>query len=480
MNPKTYYIWTLGCQMNEADSERIASVFQDLDFTQASSPEDADYIVVNSCSVRQKAEDRVYGKMNNYMFLKQQNPDLKIILTGCMVGKVTRNYKKANASKIYQRLRQNLPMVDYFMDISNLTVFKKQLEQDSFSQELLLQLRDETSYLNVQPQYNKKYKAYVPIMNGCNNFCTFCIVPYARGREKSRPQSKIILEIQQLIARGCREICLVGQNVNSYKNDYNSTHARSRSPHSPYSMPFARLLHEVSMIKGDFRISFTSPHPKDFHDQIIDVVASSEKCMPWVHLPLQSGNDEILKQMRRPYTRDHYMGIVSKIRKAIPRVALATDIIVGFPGETRAQFRDTLDIVKRAGFDMAFIGRFSPRQGTEAFDFDDDITQAEKALREQQINEILMHNNYSYMHQLKGTSIRVLVETQKKTIRGFEYFGRTDGMKNIKFHLSQERRLIGNFVSVKVTKINNWSMVGELITLHDQIQSSHHSLKNSD
>ncbi len=455
-NAKTYHILTYGCQMNEADSERIAGVFESVGMRRAARERDADYIVVNTCSVRQKAEDRVYGKMLVYEDIKRERPSTKIIVTGCMIGKVSRNYKKDNAAAILKRLKHNLPIVDYFMDISNLDLFREQLQHDNVSEELLMQLRSETNYLEVQPVYDKRYKAYVPIMNGCNNFCKFCIVPYSRGREKSRPMAGILDEVARLVAGGAREITLVGQNVNSYKSKEVPADAR-------YQVPFAHLLDEVTRLPGDFRVSFTSPHPKDYHDEVIDIVASSEKMMPWMHVPLQAGNDEVLKAMRRPYTRERYMEIIGKIRAAIPHVALATDIVVGFPGETAAQFEDTLDIVRRARIDMAFIGRFSPREGTEAYLLVDDVSAAEKERRENAINEILIENNRAYMAQFVDKEVRVLVDRVGK-IPG-EFFGKTDGLKNIKFLAGTDRDLLGQFVRVKVKSFKNWNMLGEFVDI---------------
>lgn len=324
MKSKKYFVKTYGCQMNVADAERIAGRYQQKGWQEAESIKDADEIIIVTCSVRQAAEDRVYGLINNLTKLKMKKGKLKIILTGCMLRYPLR------------WLKDKMPQVDEFKKISEFKIKNK--------------IR------------NSKNQALVPIMEGCNQFCAYCVVPYARGREVSRPFKEIICEVKELAKRGYQEITLLGQNVNSYI--YN----------------FARLLKEIHQIKGIKKISFLTSNPWDLNEEIIEAM-KLPKIDRYLHLAVQSGDDEILKKMNRKYTAKQYLKLIEKIRVKIPDIKIGTDIIVGFPGETEKQFQNTVKLCKKVGFVKAYVSRYSPRWGTVAFKLKDDIPHQEKRRR---------------------------------------------------------------------------------------------------
>ena len=337
-----YWIITFGCQMNKSDSERIAAVLEKSGYKKASDINGADLIVVNMCSVRQSAVDRVYGKIKNFAKLKTYNLKLKTVLTGCVLKK-----DKNKFSKIF----------DQVLDIKD---FAKWVNADN--------------YLKIEPEYSTNFSANIPIMTGCNNFCAYCVVPYVRGKEISRPAKEIICEIKNLIKRDCKEIWLLGQNVNSYKNKKTN---------------FPKLLKMVNNIPGDFWIRFTSSHPKDFSEELIETMAKSKKVAQYLNLPVQSGDNQILKKMNRNYKVADYKKLVGKIRKKMPNINLSTDVIVGFPGETKKQFENTAKLFKEIKYDIAYISKYSSRPGTAATKLKDNVSLKEKKRREKILREIL-------------------------------------------------------------------------------------------
>ncbi|MFH1840917.1 MAG: MiaB/RimO family radical SAM methylthiotransferase [Candidatus Shapirobacteria bacterium] len=338
-----YFIVTFGCQMNTADSERIAGGYEARGWQKAKKFEEADEVVINTCSVRQSAEDRVYGLANNLSKLKIKNLKLKIVLTGCMLRLPLKV------------LRQKLPVVDEF------TPLEKLFGGSRFS-----------------PKANEDTLALVPISNGCDNFCTYCVVPYARGREKSRPFEEIVCEVKELAKRGYEEITLLGQNVNSYYDD--SYHRSGKS--------FADLLGEIHEITGIQKISFLTSNPWDLTDEIIEVM-SLPKIDRYLHLPVQSGDDEILHRMNRRYTAKDYLALVKKIRAKIPEIQIGTDIIVGFPGESEKQFENTVKLVEQVGFVKAYVAQYSLRWGTAAAKLVDDVPKKEKKRRWQILDDLI-------------------------------------------------------------------------------------------
>jgi len=339
-----YYIITFGCQMNKSDSERIAAVLEKIGYKKARNIEVADLIVVNMCSVRQSAVDRVYGKIKDFNKLKVKNEKLKVILTGCILGKDRKKFAQ---------------YFDYILNIKEILNLPYLLKLKTKPPENC----SPWSYLKIEPKYSSFPMAYVPISNGCNNFCTYCVVPYTRGHEQYRDKKEIICEISELIKKGFKEIILLGQNVNSYPN-------------------FVGLLQNITDLTGDFKIKFITNHPKNFSDELIEEVARNDKIVKYIHLPVQSGDNEILKKMNRNYTREQYLLLVKKIKNKIPNVELTTDVIVGFPGETKKQFQATFDIFKRIKFANAYIAKYSPRENTAAYKLKDNILLEEKKRRE--------------------------------------------------------------------------------------------------
>jgi tRNA-2-methylthio-N6-dimethylallyladenosine synthase len=426
-----YYIKTFGCQQNISDSERIAGFLEMHKFKLAKDTKSANIVVFNTCGVRQSAEDRVYGQIHN---LKQQaahnQRQVKIILTGCL----------ANRKDVQRRLKDK---VDLFCEIKK---FPKEIKRLLVTDYRLSNI-SYNNYLSIKPKYKTPYTAYIPIMTGCNNFCSYCVVPYARGREISRSPKEIIKEVKGLVKKGYKEIFLLGQNVNSYKNGKTN---------------FSKLLKNINSIPGNFWIQFLSNQPKDVTDEMIEAIAKCEKACECFHLPIQAGNDEIIKKMNRKYTAKQYLKLVDKIKKAYKKYkpgilyAITSDIIVGFPGETKKQFLDSAEVIKKSKFDMVFFGQYSPRPGTTSWKMKDTVSKPEKVSREKYLNEILKITTYENNRKYVGKTLDVLVENYKN---GF-YFGRTRTMKNVKFE-NAKKNIIGKFVEVKIIKANVWNLEGK-------------------
>ena len=435
-----YLITTFGCQSNIADSEKTAKVLESTGYKKASDLKDLlsakePVLIFNTCSVRQKAEDRVFGLNKKLQDLKiksaKRRIKLKIILTGCMM-----HYSESE-------LKKRLPYFDYFVDMKNIDNLPKLLGAEKtlnvtigkrsqssghildYDKELLLKKTVKTSVL-------------IPISNGCNNFCTYCIVPYARGREISRPVEEILNDVNLAVKppNGAKEVWLLGQTVNGYKEK---------------EIKFFDLLRLVNNISGDFWIRFTSPHPKDFSDDLIKAMAECEKFAHYINLPVQSGNNAVLKRMGRPYTVGHYKKLIKKIRRAMPDIAISTDIIVGFPGETRKQFEDTKKLFEEIKFDMAFISEYSPRPKTTAAKmFEDDVSHKEKEARKDELNEILKKTALENNQKLVGQTVKVLNN-------------RTAGNKLVKIiGKSASWRIKDEFINIKITKAEAWKLEGKV------------------
>ncbi len=432
--------------MNVSDSERIASFLEAQNFQPAKKITQADLVIFNTCGIRKMAEDRAYGQIHNVW---KNNKKAKIILTGCL----------ANRKDIQEKLKNK---VDLFCEIKDFpfviaSVVKQSsnikigLAKNEIASSTTLPRND--NYLCIPPKYSNSFQAYVPIMTGCNNFCSYCVVPYARGRETSRPVEEILTEIKGLIKNGVKEITLLGQNVNSYKGKDQKSKETS----------FSQLLKMTDAIPGDFWIRFMSPHPKDMTDNLIETITSLEKVCEAVHLPLQAGDDTVLARMNRAYSRTHYLGLVEKIKKGFEKnkpgaiFSLSSDIIVGFPGETKAQLEKTASVMRKSKFDMVYFGQFSRRPGTVAWEMKDNITKAEKVEREKYLNEILaktaLANNKKYLKK----TFPVLVTNEKKG----NYFGTTRTLKNVKIK-TNEKNLLGKFVDVKIINVTAWHLEGEI------------------
>ena len=508
--------------MNYSDSERIAGVLETAGYEKALLENDADLIVINACSVRQSAINRISGRFKKYKKLRKINPDLKIVLTGCVLESDRKKFEKSfdlvvgigemicmstviptearevRASEVEESVNATYLLSQNNLKIHNLSAHRSlgfaplrsaSLGMTNTLPPLKKGVRGISSdYFQIKPLHQSKFSAYVPIMTGCNNFCSYCVVPYTRGREYSRPAEEILSEVENLVKRGYKEIILLGQNVNSYqskfptnlssrteqqrrersKNAANTANfaLRSLSRYRSFGMTeiinFPILLKLISNIPGDFWIRFLTSHPKDMSEELIKTAAECKKVTPYFHLALQSGDDEILKKMNRKYTAKHFLGLVKMIRKYLPDAAISTDVIVGFPGETEKQFQNTVEVMKKAKFDMAYINKYSPRAGTVAAKLTDDIDWQEKKRREKILTEVLektaLGNNRKYI----GKVVKVLAD---KVDNHFIY-GKTESFKNVKILDSRfsipDSNLTGKFVKIKITQAGTWGLEGEV------------------
>jgi tRNA-2-methylthio-N6-dimethylallyladenosine synthase len=440
---KTYHIITFGCQMNKSDSERLAAVVEAAGFLPTEKLKNADLVMINACSVRQTGIDRIYGMVRNYERMKKKRP-LITILTGCLLP--------VDQEKLVNRF-------DLVFGIKNIGELKSFLHSHQLTS--LRQRRiglwpkpvnqSTANYLDIKPVHQSKFSAYVPIMTGCNNFCSYCAVPYARGRETSRDVKSILKEIKKLAKKGYLQITLLGQNVNSYQ----PADVNNFSPANPFTHNFARLLWEVNQIDGIKRINFTSAHPKDMDDQVIQALALP-KMVNYLHLALQSGADEILQKMNRQYTVKDYDEIIKKIRQVKPKIALGTDIIVGFPGETKEQFANTLKFYKKAGFDICFLAKYSPRSGTAAAKLVDDVPAIEKKNRWRKLQNLMEEITLKKNQQYLNKKVAVLIDTCKNG------YSEGDSLEMKRVRIQTEENLVGKIIEVKIKKAMTWMLEGEI------------------
>lgn len=409
--------------MNKSDSERISSIFELYDCKPASEAGDADFIILNTCSVRQSAEDRVTGVVREYHRFKKKKPDLKVILTGCMAPRGDAIAKTMG--------------VDVVVNIKELATLPEKLglKREDDSQIL-------ADYFSIQPKYTSSFQSFIPIMTGCNNFCTFCVVPFTRGREYSRAMEDILTEVESAVAHGAKEVTLLGQNVNSYKYG------------------FVELLKKINDIPGKFWVRFVSSNPQDMTKELLDTVANGEKLCKYIHFAVQSGNNRILKRMNRRHTIAQYLDLYDHMKKAMPNVGVSTDIIVGFPSETHEEHLDTKKLMEQVKFDMAYINQYSARSGTPSWRMKDDVSIDDKHARDQELTELLkrtaQENNVKYI----GTEIEVLIE--KLNRRGM-LSGKDTGFRSVNITNITDESLIGTFVKVKVTEALPFGMNGEMV-----------------
>lgn len=443
-----YHIITFGCAMNKSDSERIAALLENFGYQKTPILERSDLAIINACSVRQSAIDRLYDKAKKLQILKQKRK-MKAILTGCLLEKDRQQlaslfdliFNIKDLESLPNFLLNSKTSVKIIPDTPLLEMEKKLKKAGKLSPE-------EESYLKIYPKRERLFSALIAISNGCNKFCTYCAVPYTRGFEVNRPAKDIILECQEAIKQGAKEIILLGQTVNSYRDKDGVT--------------FAQLLRKINELAGKFWISFQSPYPTEFNEETISALAQCEKVAKIVNLPLQSGDNNVLKRMNRRYTVEEYKKVVARIREAIPHIALATDIIVGFSGETEEEFQNTARVMEEIKYDMAYIAKYSPRPGTVAEKyFKDDVPPQIKKQRYQILTEILkktaLEKNLPYQDKI----VEVLIfGNNKKYLFGKTYWGKK---VILPLDIKNKTKLIGNFAKVRITEIFPFVLKGELI-----------------
>lgn len=437
---KKAMIVTYGCQMNEHDSEKLLAMLKEMGYKETSKKEDADLIIYNTCCVRENAELKVYGNLGTLKPLKQKNSDLIIAVCGCMMQQPT----------VVEEIKKKYQHVDLVFGTHNLHKFPELLVNCRKVDEMLVEVWEEEGEIIEGIQSIRKYdiKAFVNIMYGCNNFCTYCIVPYTRGRERSREVEDIINEVKDLAQNGTKEITLLGQNVNSYGKTLKNRVA------------FADLLRELNKIDGIERIRFMTSHPKDLSQELIQAIAECQKVCEHVHLPFQAGSNRILRKMNRNYTKESYLALVDKMKLVIPNIALTTDIIVGFPGETEEDFLDTLDIVEKVRFDSAFTFLYSIRKGTPAALMEEQVDENTKHDRFNRLVEIVNKISGEKNQEYLNKEVEVLVEGPSKT-DATKLMGRTRQNKLVNF--KGDPSLIGKLVNIRITEPKTFSLNGEII-----------------
>ena len=436
---KKYFIKTYGCQMNEHDGENIKAILEDMSYTETLDYEKADLILLNTCSIRENAHNKAFGMLGRLKHLKAERPDIVVGLCGCM----------AQEEVVVKEIKEKYKWVDIVFGTHNIHRLPQILHESIKNKELEIEVMSIEGDIieNVPVKRDSKYKAWINIMYGCDKFCTYCIVPYTRGKQRSRKPEYILREVKKLIEDGYKEVTLLGQNVNAYGKDLDIDYGMEN------------LLEDVAKTNIP-RIRFVTSHPWDFTDRMIEVIKENKNIMPYIHLPLQSGSNKILKLMGRRYTKDEYLTLFNKIKKAIPNSSITTDIIVGFPGEDENDFKETLDVVNKCKYDSAFTFIFSKRVGTPAEKMEDNVSLEEKNKRLQQLNELV--NKYSklandkYLNKIVPVLIEGYSEKDNKYLMGY-----TDTMKLVNVKGNDEH--IGQIVNVKITEVKTWSMNGEIV-----------------
>ena len=434
---KKFFVRTYGCQMNEHDSEKIKGMLKSVGFSESDDINDADIVILNTCAIRENAHDKVFGFLGVLKHMKQSKPNLLIGLCGCM----------AQEEVVVNDILNKYKYVDFVCGTHNLdnmlSIIKNKIDTDKRQIEVLSYEGDVVE--GVPVVRDSKYSAWIDIIYGCDKFCTYCIVPYTRGKQRSRKVEDILCEVNKLVKDGYKEVTLLGQNVNAYGKDLKD------------GVTFDKLLEEVAKTNIE-RVRFVTSHPWDFTDEMIRIIRDYKNVMPYVHLPVQSGSDKILKLMGRRYTKESYLDLALKIREMIPNVSLTTDIIVGFPGETEEDFNETLDVVEKCKYDSAFTFIYSPRENTPAAKMNDPIPLSVKQERLQRLNEIV--NKYALINneKLVGQVVPVLIEGESQKGNGL-YAGYTDTMKLTNVKCDKED--IGKIINVKITEAKTWSLNGE-------------------
>ncbi len=439
--PPKAFVHTYGCQGNVADSERLKGSLSLMGYVMTENKEEADLILYNTCAIREHAEDRVFGNVGAIKRLKQTNPNLIIALCGCMMQQ----------NHIREKIYNSYPFVDIVFGTHGQYKLPEILKAYLTRGKRVFADMSETNEIaeGIPALRDNSAKAWLPIMYGCDNFCTYCVVPYVRGRERSRKSADILAEAKQIIAEGYKDITLLGQNVNSYGKGLDE------------DINFSKLIRQINALDGEFTIRFMTSHPKDCTKELIDTIAECEKASKHIHLPVQSGNNRILKDMNRRYTREKYLELVNYAKEKIEGLSLTSDIIVGFPGETYEEFCDTLSLVKEVGYTSLFTFIFSSRKGTKAAQMPDPVPYEEKNKWFKELCDLQESIAANHSAEMKGKTYRVLCEGESKTLKGF-MAGRTDGNVIIEFP-ADNKALIGKFCHVKVTEPLNWIVRGELV-----------------
>lgn len=436
---KKYFVKTYGCQMNQHDGENIKAILEDMSYTETEVMEDADFILLNTCAIRENAHNKVFGMIGRMKHLKESKPHIVTGICGCMAQ------EEAVVNEILKKFR----FLDIVFGTHNIHRLPQILNEALIKKEIEIEVYSGEGDIieNIPVKRDSKYKAWINIMYGCDKFCTYCIVPYTRGKQRSRNPEFILKEVEQLVKDGYQEVTLLGQNVNAYGKDLKGDYRMEN------------LLEDVAKT-GINRVRFVTSHPWDFTDQMIEVIKNNSNIMPYIHLPLQSGSNRILKLMGRRYTKEQYLELHRKLKEAIPNVSITTDIIVGFPNETQEDFEETIEVVKTCHYDSAFTFLFSPRVGTPAAKMEDNVTLEEKNNRLQRLNELVnqfaKEANDQYQDKIVPVLIEGLSEKDETKLMGY-----TDTMKLV--NVEGPETLIGTIVNVQIKEVKTWSMDGIVI-----------------
>jgi tRNA-2-methylthio-N6-dimethylallyladenosine synthase len=434
-----YLIRTYGCQMNEHDTETMKGLLEQMGYQPTEDKQQADVILLNTCAIRENAEDKVFGELGHLKHLKREKPDLLLGVCGCM----------SQEEAVVNRILKKHSFVDIIFGTHNIHRLPALLQEAYFAKEMVVEVwSKEGDIIENLPKKREGMKAWVNIMYGCDKFCTYCIVPYTRGKERSRRPQDVIAEVRDLARQGFKEITLLGQNVNAYGKDFEDIDYR-----------FGDLMNDMSLIDIP-RIRFTTSHPRDFDQHLIDVLAQKGNLVEHIHLPAQSGSTEVLKRMSRKYSREEYLDLVRRIKAAIPDAVLTTDLIVGFPGETEEQFEDTLSLVREVGYDSAYTFIYSPREGTPAAAMEDNVAEAVKKDRLHRLNVVMNELSYQGNLRLEGQTVEVLVDGESKNNAEI-LAGRTRTNKLV--HFAGPKELIGTIVKVHILHTQTWYVSGEWV-----------------
>ena len=431
---------TFGCQQNVADGQKLMGMLQDCGFTLIDEPQEADVVILNTCAVREHAEDRVFGNLGALTHGKKEHPEQILCLCGCM----------AQEPRVSERVKKSYPMVNLVFGPHALWKFPELLWQVYDSRKRVFSVADEDGSIaeGIPVVREKGVKAWVSIMYGCNNFCSYCIVPYVRGRERSRRPEDVLAEVRELVETGYKDITLLGQNVNSYGNDLD------------LGYDFADLLSDIDQIPGEYRIRFMSSHPKDATKKLFDTMARCGHVCKQLHLPFQSGNDRVLQEMNRRYTRRQYLDLIQYAKSVMPGLVVTSDVIIGFPGETEAEAMDTVSLVEEVGFDALFTFIYSPRPGTKAAEMPDPATRQEKQAWFDRLLEVQNAMSAKLHAQYVGSTLRVLVDGLSDD-PDYPLASRTDGNRLVR--IKGPESLVGQFADVRITGSNTWALYGALV-----------------